>query len=132
ARAALAAATDQLASTQEAEADLRRRLAGEPMPAEVHQLELQLEANLLAQRAQLAELADAQDLVATTERARQRVAAGLDRARSQLVRASADLAVAEDEDRAADRWREALAGAPLQAVIAAARSPEAAQRATAA
>ena len=118
ARTDLAAKTDQSAVAQQAEAGLRRQIAAALMPAEAHKLELDLEANLLAQRPLLAALAAAQDQVATTARARQRVSAALDRARAQLARADADLKLADQEDKYAEKWRAALTGTALHDVVA--------------
>jgi hypothetical protein len=118
----LRATTDGLAALQADEAELRRRIAAAQLPADAHQLELELEANLLAQRPQLAALARAQDRVAVLERDRRRVAAALDRAGADLVQAVTGLTVAERDDDDATRWRARLSGGAVAATVGEAAS----------
>jgi hypothetical protein len=84
----------RLGEVQRIEADLHRRIAAEQMSADIHQLEVELEANLLAQRPLLADLAAAQNGVAILERTRQRAAAAQERVRSLLNQADAALLLA--------------------------------------
>jgi len=127
--AALSAAKDDataksqaLGALQAAESVLRQQLAAASMPADVDQLDQDLEANLLAQRPALAALAAAQDAVATATRRRQRVAAAGDLARAQLAQTEASLTLAKSEDDQANLWRAALDGQPLKAAILTAKS----------
>jgi hypothetical protein len=111
-----------LAALQAAESVLRQQLAAASMPADVDQLDQDLEANLLAQRPALAALAAAQDTVATLTRRRQRVAAAGDLARAQQAAADASLTLAKTEDDQANLWRAALDGQALKAAVLTAKS----------
>lgn len=122
----------ELGEAQRIEADLRRRIAAEQMSADIHQLEVELEANLLAQRPLLADLAAAQNSVAILERTRQRAAAAQDRVRSLLGQADAALLLAEQEDDDLLWWRRELSGPVLDALVKTAGSPAVTAEVTAA
>lgn len=111
-----------LAALQDQEASLRRQLAAASMPADINQLEQDLEANLLLQPPAAAALAAAQDTVATTTRRRQRDASNVDVALSRLTLADAALTSATRDDDQANGWRAALGGAEVAAVVATAKS----------
>jgi chromosome segregation ATPase len=122
----------RLGEVQRIEADLRRRIAAEQMSADIHQLEVELEENLLAQRPLLADLAAAQNGVAILERTRQRAAAAQERVRSLLNQADAALLLAEQEDDALLWWRKELSGPVLDALLKTAGSPAVTAEVTAA
>lgn len=117
---AVRAATLVLADLQRAESVLHQAIAAAPMPAQKHQLELELEQNLLDQRGARATLATAQDDLALRGRERVRVAAALDAARAQAAKADVDLALARRDDDQATAWRTALQAPALQGVVDAA------------
>jgi hypothetical protein len=117
-----ASATKTLALLQSAESTIRQQLAVARMPGLIDQLEAELEANLLLQRPQHFKLADAQDRSAQGQRARQRLAATLDRLRAQLAQAEAAIALAARDEDQAQPWRAALA-LKSPAVVALAKDP---------
>lgn len=117
---AVRTATAALAGLQRAEAVLHQAIAAAPMPAQKHQLEVELEQNLLDQRSARADLATAQDDLALRGLERVRVAAAVEEAKAQAARADVDLVLAGRDDDQATAWRAALGGADLQDVVAAA------------
>jgi len=131
-KAELASIERELGEAQRIEADLRRRIAAEQMSADIHQLEVELEANLLAQRPLLAALSAAQNSVAILERTRQRAAVAQDLVRSLLGQADAALVLAEQEDDDLLWWRRELTGTELDALVKTAGSPDVTAQATAA
>ena len=94
AQATLATATDALADLQGSQAKIEASLATAPLPADVNQLELDLESNLRDQQPARAALLDAQEAVALRTAARQRVAGTVERAKADLTAAEAALAAA--------------------------------------
>jgi hypothetical protein len=111
-----------LGEKQRGEAELRRKIAAAEMAADIHQLEIDLEENLLAQRPLQATLAAVQDELAISERQRQRVETALSRARTLLAEADVALAIAEQDADQAHRWSDALLGKNLSDMVAEAKS----------
>jgi hypothetical protein len=121
AQIAVRAATTTLGDLQAAEARLRQQLAVASMPADIDTLEQELEANLLAQRPAAAALSEAQDLVATKTRERQRVSTAVTTARAGITAAGAVLASATQDDDQATLWRAAIDAGVPQAVVTTAK-----------
>jgi hypothetical protein len=115
-------ASDALAALQQGEAAIRAHLATASMPADVDQLEQDLEVNLLAQSPASAVLVAAQDGLAMKTLERQRVSARLDRLRARLAEVEAALELATRDDDRATAWRAALTGPEVAAVVADAAS----------
>ena len=108
AQATLATATDALADLQGSQAKIEASLATAPLPADVNQLELDLESNLRDQQPARAALLDAQEAVALRTAARQRVAGTVERAKADLTAAEAALAAATTDAAAVTAWEATL------------------------
>lgn len=117
ARQALQAETDDLAALQQAETAIRSALARAAMPADVDQLEQDLEANLLAQGPQAAAVAEKQDALAKKSLERQRASAAVDRERQRFAEVGAAAVLAARDGEQATTWRAALAGTAVPAMV---------------
>ena len=108
AQATLATATDALATLQKDQADIEVKISQAALPADLHQLDLDLESNLLQQQPARASLLDAREAVATQSTAAQRASAALDRAKADLAAADTALNAATADAASVTAWKAAL------------------------
>ena len=117
-QAGLTAATNQLASDQQANADLRTQLSQAALPSDAANLVSELQANLIQTRIDQAALGTATDAAAAAVRAQQACTAALAGAQAAQAQAATDLAAAQADDTLMTQWTNTVHGPAVTSALA--------------